>query len=209
MIGRIIAEFRLRRFRQTWRKLNAHNFTVPNNVFHADKVSVGTATYGDLVIDMYGATAERLSIGHYVSIANGVKFLLGGAHRTDTFSTYPFRVRLLGEKQEAGTRGPIVIGDDVWIGTDALILPGVTIHQGAIIGAGSVVAKDIEPYAIYVGNPARLVKLRFPEEVIRELRQVDFSRMTREFVRQHQLDLYTPLDLGRSRELRAALQASR
>jgi acetyltransferase-like isoleucine patch superfamily enzyme len=209
MIGRIIAEFRLRRFRQTWRKLNVHNFTVPNNVFHADKVSVGTATYGDLVIDMYGATAERLSIGHYVSIANGVKFLLGGAHRTDTFSTYPFRVRLLGEKQEAGTRGPIVIGDDVWIGTDALILPGVTIHQGAIIGAGSVVAKDIEPYAIYVGNPARLVKFRFPEEVIRELRHVDFSRMTREFVRQHQLDLYTPLDLGRSRELRAALQASR
>ena len=102
-------------------------------------------------------------------------FILGGEHRSDWVTTYPFSA-FPNEWQSAAkipghpaSKGDIVIGNDVWIGNGALILSGVTVGHGAIIGARSVITKDIEPYAVYAGNPAKLIRYRFEQGVREEL----------------------------------------
>jgi len=111
---------------------------------------------------------DRLEIGKFCAIAHGATFVLnGGNHFAGRLSTYPFSI--FGDGFGAPDPGPwpnkggITIGHDVWIGWDAVILPGVTIGHGAIIGAKSVVASDVPPYAIVGGNPAKVVKHRLPE----------------------------------------------
>jgi len=89
---------------------------------------------------------------------------------------------LLGEEKEAWSKGLIIVEDDVWIGTRVIILSGIRIGQGAIIGAGSVVTKDVPPYAIVGGDPARVIKYRFDEETVKQLIKIDFSRISKEFV---------------------------
>ncbi len=128
----------------------------------ASKVSIGRFTYGDegLLIRQWGEGA-RLQIGRFCSIANDVTILLGGNHRVDWITTYPFghiHRRKLGGRGILGhptTNGDIVIGDDVWIGSRATIMSGVTIGSGAVIATQSVVTKDIGPYVIVGGNPAK------------------------------------------------------
>lgn len=137
-----------------------------------------------------GNDNEKLIIGSFVSIARGVKFLLGGNHSINTFMTYPIKERLIGIKIGALTKGPIIIEDDVWIGQDAMILSGVRICKGAVIGAGSVVAKDIPPFAIACGNPVRVVKYRFSEKVIEKLLKIDFSKIPLEFFKENYSYLY-------------------
>lgn len=135
---------------------------------------------------------DRLVIGRYCALARGVSFLMNGAnHAMDGFSTYPFAIFGEGwgvgpddEEFTAGHRGDTVVGNDVWIGREATILPGVTIGDGAIVGAKAVVASDVPPYAIVVGNPARVVRMRFPEKVIAELLAIawwnwDAAKVTR------------------------------
>ena len=100
----------------------------------------------------------------------------------NTFSTYPFKVMVLGEKREAWSKGPIIVEDDVWIGTRAIILSGVRIGKGAVIAAGTVVTKDIPPYAIVGGNPAKIIKFRFEQDVINELMKVDFAKIDKNFI---------------------------
>ncbi len=162
---------------QAWRMRNSHNDTYMVRVFDIDRVSVGKASYGPLDVRTWDHPDERLQIGHYVSIAEGVIFLLGGNHPYKGFSTYPFKVKLLGHAREAQTKGPITVGDDVWIGTNAMILSGVRIGQGAIIGAGSVITSDVPPYAIVAGNPGHVVRYRFSETVIAKLLQLDFGSL--------------------------------
>lgn len=119
----------------------------------------------------------RLHIGSYCSIAGNVRFFLGGEHRMDTISSFPFERHIYNipaEGEDKSSKGPIVVEDDVWIGDSVIVLSGVHIGQGAIIGAGSVVAKDVPPYAIYVGNT--VIRYRFSDDVIDELLQVDYSR---------------------------------
>ena len=118
-------------------------------------------------------TPEKLFIGKYCSIAHGAQFISNIAnHHMDGFSTYPFAARW---GKEAGydyyypKKGDIRIGNDVWIGSDAAILPGVTIGDGAIIGARSVVTKDVPAYTIVAGNPAKQIKQRFSPEIIENL----------------------------------------
>jgi acetyltransferase-like isoleucine patch superfamily enzyme len=117
-----------------------------------------------------------VSIGKYGSIAEQVVLLPGGNHRGDYVTTYPFRA--FKDRFPASTakdedypisRGPILIGNDVWLGVGCTILSGVTIGDGAIIGARAVVSRDVPPYAIAVGNPARIVKYRFPAPIIARL----------------------------------------
>jgi virginiamycin A acetyltransferase len=193
MIGSIYSMLKLSKFKIMWRKRNSHNFTTATNLFDPEKVSVGKYSYGPLCILSWNAPGENLTIGHFVSIASGVRILLGGSHRIDTFSTYPFRVKFFGEPVEAITKGPIVINDDAWICTNALILSGVTIGQGAVVAAGSVVTKNVPPYAVVAGNPARIVKFRFSQEIINRLMSIDFSKIVVSQLRALELPLYMPL----------------
>lgn len=161
----------------TWKRANRHNRTAPVNVFDQTKVSVGKGTYGGIEAFFFGSEGERIEIGNYVSIGPHVTFLAGGEHRLDGVSTYPFLAYGAGAV-EAVSKGPIIVKDDVWIGLGAKILSGVTIGQGAVVAAGAVVVKDVPPYAIVGGVPARLMRWRFSESVRAKLATADWSRMT-------------------------------
>ena len=156
------------------------------NIIKAKNIIVGDYSYYDSpsgypldfeknnVLFNYEIFGDKLIIGNFVSIAEGVTFIMGAAnHRLNSVSTYPFNImNKVWEKNytphinELPHKGDTVIGNDVWIGHNATILPGVKIGDGAIIGAYSVVAKDIPPYAVAVGNPVKIVKYRFDEELI-------------------------------------------
>lgn len=161
-------------FQRQWRQKNQHNGTVAKTLFPIDQVSVGEKTYGGLHVYSFLNEKERLTIGNFCSIAGEVAFILGGEHSKKTISTFPFYSHVF-EKQGAKTptKGPICVEDDVWIGHRATILSGVTIGKGSIIGAGSVVSKDVPPYAIYGGN--RVIGYRFSNEIIEKLKKVDLT----------------------------------
>lgn len=166
---------------QAWKKKNKNNFTkIGEYVFPIDKVSVGQGTYGTINAISYGNTEEALKIGNFCSIAGKVYFILSGEHDYKRISTYPFRRRILSGPSEAICRGSIIIEDDAWIGFGCIILSGVTIGKGAVVGAGSVVSKDIPPYAVYAGN--RIIKYRFPKEVIEKIDCIDFTLLNKETI---------------------------
>ena len=195
MILRIAQDlYKLYRFKNKWKKLNKNNFTTVGNVFPLDLVSIGNFSYGTLNVSSWGNKAEGLKIGSFVSIADGVKFILGGNHSFDSILTYPFKVKILGQKSEALTKGVISIGDDVWIGMDSMILSGISIGRGAIIAARSLITKDVPPYAIVGGNPARIIKYRFDDETINKLLEIDFSLFDKEFIEKKINLLYTKLN---------------
>ena len=150
----------------------------------APNIVVGDYTYYDDPVDpegfernvLYNFGAERLIIGKFCAIATHVKFIMSGAnHKLDGISTYPFPIFGQGWEGELAqimnlpTKGDTVVGHDVWLGYDAMVLPGVTIGDGAVIGARSVVTSDIPPYAIAAGNPARVIKQRFSDADIARL----------------------------------------
>jgi acetyltransferase-like isoleucine patch superfamily enzyme len=170
------------RLRKKWRQLNQHNSTKLEIVAGSEeffgRVKVGIGTYGPIRAIYSHATAELLEIGNYCSIGSGTTFMLGSEHGYRGISTYPFKVKVLGAFSEAETKGPILVEDDVWFGENVLVLSGVKIGKGAVIAASSVVVKDVPPYAIVGGNPARIIKYRFSPEIISKLMPVDFSKMT-------------------------------
>jgi len=136
-----------------------------------------TYTFSDLEILEFGEGAS-LSIGQFSSIALNVTFFLGGNHRADWITTFPFcqiYTEHFGGNDIVGhpaTKGAIVIGNDVWIGRNATIMSGVTIGDGAIVGAYAVVAKNVAPYSIVVGNPAKHIKYRFDEDICAALQKL-------------------------------------
>lgn len=167
------------KFSSEWRKRNVHNFTTPGNHFKMDAVQVGKGTYGKLFVVTRDYQDVKLIIGNYCSIAGGVKFLLSGNHQYDIISTYPYELLMM-KSQKGGiavAKGDIVVGDDVWIGENAIVCSGVTIGQGAIVAAGAIVTKDVEPYAIVGGNPAKVIKYRFNEIIRNMLVQVNIERV--------------------------------
>ena len=189
-----------------WKRRNRHNMTAPVNVFDHAKVSVGKGSYGGLEVLFFGTPGERVEIGHYVSIGPHVTFLAGGEHRLDCATTYPFRAYGAGEV-EAVTRGPIVVKDDAWIGLGAKILSGVTVGQGAVVAAGAVVVRDVPPYAVVGGVPAKLIRWRFPETVRAKLLKIDWSAMTTEKARTARAALSTPVTEDNVDELVARITA--
>lgn len=180
--------------RANWRRKNSHNSTYAVNSFDITCVSVGNATYGGIKV-FSSAPINRLEIGSYCSIAPEVAFILNNEHRIDSISSYPFKVKLLGEaSSEATSKGGIVVGDDVWIGARATILDGVTIGQGAVVAAGAVVTKDVPPYSIVGGVPARVIKSRFDSETAAMLSMIDFDKLTKEFISSHIDHFYSPVE---------------
>ena len=171
---------RLFSFRAKWRKKNPHNFSYPNTVFPIDKVTVGNNTYADLNVYSYRNAEEKLRIGNYCSIASDVLFILSGEHSYHCVSTYPFVEKVFNESIAAGSKGPIVVQDDVWIGVRTTVLSGVTIGQGAVIGANSIVYKDVPPYAIYAGN--KIIGMRFSDEIVSKLLTIDFAAFSEEVI---------------------------
>ncbi len=140
------------------------------------------------VLYQYPINGDKLKIGKFCSIACGTKFLFNSAnHALDSLSTYPFPLffeewNLEKEKVTDAwdNRGDIVIGNDVWIGYEAVILSGVTIGDGAIIGTRAVVTKDVPPYTIVGGVPAKPIRKRFDEKVIEELLKIKWWDWTEE-----------------------------
>lgn len=181
------------KFKKAWQRANPHNSTYPKSVFPISQVSVGRRTYGCLDIQLDNSV-NRLQIGSFCSIANEVRFLVCADHPTDRISTFPFRVHCMAEAAEAVSKGDIIVDDDVWIGYRSTVLSGVHIGQGAVIAAGSVVARDVPPYAIVGGVPARVIKYRFPQEIIDGLLRVDFSRLEDAQIRAHLEQLYEKLE---------------
>lgn len=123
---------------------------------------------------LFDFSPERLEIGRFCQIADGVRFITASAnHRHDGFSTFPSAVfgggPSEGRPSMPGAGADTVIGNDVWIGQGARILPGARIGSGAIIGAGAVVGGDIRPYALVIGNPGRIRRMRFDDATIRRL----------------------------------------
>lgn len=182
-------------FKLFWKLKNKHNKTLPVNLFNPDLVSVGNMTYGPLIVHTSGAKGEKLMIGHYVSIASGVKFILGGNHNTKTFTTFPHKYMTWKLGDEATSKGPIIVQDEVWIGTDTTILSGVTLEKGCIVAAGSVVTKTVPAFSIVGGNPAKVIKYRFSDEIISEIKNIDFNAIPWETLRSHQNLFYKDLDL--------------
>ena len=154
----------------------------------AANVEIGDFTYYDdpdgpehfvdkCVLHHYDFIGARLVIGRFCAIAEGARFIMNGAnHAMSGFSTYPFNIFGHGWEEgfdprswERELRGDTVIGNDVWIGMEAIILPGVTVGDGAIIGARAVVAADVPAYAIVAGNPAHVIKRRFDDRTIERL----------------------------------------
>ena len=160
------------------------------NVVNNSNIIVGDYTYyygedenddfNNHVTHHYDFIGDKLIIGKFCSIAKGVEFIMNGAnHRMNCISTYPFYIMggdwgsaLKPHTNELPLKGDTIVGNDVWIGQNVTILPGVHIGDGAIIGANSVVSKDIPAYAIAAGNPCRVKKMRFSEHEIEILEQV-------------------------------------
>ncbi len=166
-------------------------------------IEVGDYTYYDdpdeperfaetCVLYHYDFMGDRLVIGRFCAIATGVRFVMNGAnHALTGLSTYPFQIFGRGWEQgfgpddlSAGFRGDTVVGNDVWIGREAMILPGARIGDGAVIGTRAVVSGEIPPYAVVIGNPGRVVRRRFDEDTIDRLLALrwwdwDSERITR------------------------------
>ncbi|RJE87422.1 antibiotic acetyltransferase [Paenibacillus sp. 1011MAR3C5] len=126
----------------------------------------------------FGWVLDKLIIGNYVCIASGVIILMGGNHnhRSDWITVYPFAEQIAGSYEP---KGDTIIESDAWIGMNAMIMPGVRIGEGAIVAAGSVVVKDVPPYTIVGGNPAKEIKKRFTDQeidMLKEMRWYDWER---------------------------------
>ena len=137
---------------------------------------VGKHTYGTKHIkELSWGEGANLYIGSFCSIGAGIKIYLGGNHRIDWATTYPFGhinkdiFNKFDGKGHPKTNGDVIIGNDVWIGTNTTIMSGVKIGDGSVISNNSHVVKDVEPYSMVGGNPAKLIKYRFSKDIIDNL----------------------------------------
>lgn len=176
-----------------WKKNNKHNGIILKNIHNYKNVVAGKHSYGIIDALFHSNTDEKLYIGNFCSIAPNVLFIVASDHNYNNLSTYPFKVMIAGEKAEALSKGNIIVKDDVWIGANSTILSGVTINKGAIVAAGSVVTKDVPPYAIVGGNPAKVIKYRFSEPIIQKLLKIDYSKLTDETILNNLQNLYTEI----------------
>jgi len=186
------------------------------NIVKNPNIIVGDYTYYDdfenvenfekNVKYLFDFTEDQLIIGKFCMIASDVTFIMNGAnHLTNAITTYPFSI--FGgdwsgamEGKEFPFKGDTMIGNDVWIGYGATIMPGVTIGDGAIIGSKSVVTKDVDPYSIIGGNPAKVIRKRYSDEEIESLLQIKWWDWPLEKITKN-LQILTDNDIGGLMEL--------
>ncbi|WP_133742251.1 CatB-related O-acetyltransferase [Actinorugispora endophytica] len=178
------------------------NVVFLRNQIGSELIEVGEYTYYDdegrrgpfeTANVLYNYGPQRLRIGRFCAIGPGARFLMpGGSHPMAGPSTYPFTMfggdwtdATLETFMSLPTKGDTVIGNDVWIGRESVVMPGVTVGDGAVIGAHSVVTKDVPPYAVVGGNPARLVRSRFTEEEVALLLESQWWNWPVEAVTKH------------------------
>ena len=177
-----------------WRKVNRHNETAPGNVFDINTVEVGQYTYGRINALTFN-DQNKLKIGHFCSIGPNVMFVVSADHYLDRISTFPFMVKVTQTVTTEGlSKGDITVEDDVWIGYGATILSGVHIGQGAVIAAGTVVTKDVPPYAIVAGVPAKVIKYRFSQEWIDYFLTLDYGKLDASLIKEHVDQLYLSVE---------------
>lgn len=169
------------------------------NIVNNPNIIVGDFTYYDDPDDVHNFlknvlyhfdfVGDKLIIGKFCQIATGVRFIMnGGNHTLKGFSTFPFKA--FGQEWkdvplESDLKGDTVIGNDVWIGNSVTIMPGVKIGDGAIIATNTVVTKDVEPYSIVGGNPAKLIRKRFDDDIIQKLLTLKWWDWPVEKITQH------------------------
>jgi acetyltransferase-like isoleucine patch superfamily enzyme len=144
------------------------------DIFKTEKYLIGDYTYGKPRI-LFENDETNLTIGKFCSISMDVTIFLGGNHRYDWNTTYPFNI-LSNDfpfakhiKGHPSTNGNVIIGNDVWIGRGVTIMSGITIGDGAVLATNAVITKNVGPYEICGGNPAKLIKKRFDDENIEKL----------------------------------------
>lgn len=147
--------------------------TIKNqNIIVGDYTYFGDTDFESHVTHLYDFVGDKLVIGKFCQIAAGVNFVMNGAnHRMNTISTYPFYIfdgwgQETPPESEMPVKGDTIVGNDVWIGQNSTILPGVHIEDGVIIGLNSTVGSDVPPYTIVAGNPAKIIRKRFDDELI-------------------------------------------
>ena len=169
-------------------KVWPHTMFLKNFITHPN-IEIGDYTYyndfrknlGDvrqlIAPYLHEQAPEKLIIGKFVQIAHGTQFITSsGNHQMDGFSSYPFAV--FGEPWSSAytpnwpNKGDSVVGNDVWFGHQSLVMPAVTVGSGAVIAARSIVTKDVPPYAIVAGNPAKIIKMRFDDQIISTLLEI-------------------------------------
>jgi virginiamycin A acetyltransferase len=168
---------------------SSKNVCFLKNIIKSKNIIVGDYTYchstehvesfEENVLYHYPFFGDRLIIGKFCALASNCKFIMNGAnHKLSGISTYPFQIfgcgweRVMPPLDEMPIKGDTVVGNDVWIGYDALTMPGVHIGNGAIVASRSVVVKDVPAFSIVGGNPAQVVKMRFSDEEIEMLERV-------------------------------------
>lgn len=171
------------------------------------RISIGANTYGiNGNSVLFFRADDQVVIGDYCSFAYGVVIVASGEHNYRSVSSFPFQARFHGDgNKDTYSKGPVTIGNDVWVGANASILSGVTIGDGAVVAAGAVVVDDIPPYAMVGGVPARIIKYRFSDEIIQQLLNIRWWRWAPEVVRANMdifyLDIELFLEVARERNL--------
>lgn len=155
------------------------NVEIGDYTYYADSSKEGPECFYERVTHHYEFLGDKLIIGKFCAIGEGVEFMMNGAnHRLNSITTYPFNIfgrgwqKVTPEENELPLKGNTVIGNDVWIGEQVTFMPGVKVGNGAIIGAKSVVTKDVPAYGVVAGNPAKLVRMRFSDEEIEKLERI-------------------------------------
>jgi len=152
-------------------------------------------------LDKKRKDVDKLIIGNYCSIGSGAVFMMAGnqGHRTDWISTFPFHFQaniFKNSKNPYKKSGDTIVGHDVWIGSEAMIMAGITIGSGAVIASRAVVTKDVEPYAVVGGNPAEVIKYRFSDEEIEKLLKLKWWDWSEEKVKEN-MKLLCSKDVGK------------
>ena len=186
------------------------------NTVSSPNIIIGDYTYYDdpedsenferNVLYHFPFIGDKLIIGKFCALSRGIKVIMNGAnHKMSGFSTYPFEIfgtswkKVAPQKHEYPFKGDTIIGNDVWIGYEAVIMPGVKIGDGAIIAAKSVVTKEVQPYTIVGGNPAKIIRQRFSNEVIQDLIEIAWWNWHIEKITEH-LDKIVGADIEALKE---------